>query len=74
METFFLWMLILGSIVAFAGGLLLLLKGDQMRAADARAGRIGPKYPTPEAQRRLARLLTGIGAAGLILGALILIF
>ena len=74
MATFFLWMLLIGSIVAFAGGLLLLLKGDQIRAADARAGRVGASYPTPEAQRRLARLLTGIGAAGLILGVLILIF
>ena len=74
METFFHWMLILGSLVAFAGGLVLLLKGDQLRAADERAGRIGPKYPTPEAQRRLAMLLTGIGAAGRVRGALILIF
>ena len=46
---------------------MLLIFGDQLRARDERAGRINDKYPTPQAQRRLAIILTAIGLACLLL-------
>ncbi|MEG3088060.1 hypothetical protein [Sphingomonas sp. PB4P5] len=67
MVTFLYGMMILGGAVAFIGGLVLLVFGEQLRARDERAGRITDKYPTPQAQRRLAIILTVIGLACLLL-------
>jgi len=65
------WMLLIGGLVALAGGALLLVFGDRMRARDAAAGRIGPKYPTPEAQRRQGLTFVAIGAVAVVLSFLI---
>ena len=67
MVMLLLGMMILGGAVSFVGGLVLLIFGDQLRARDERAGRINDKYPTPQAQRRLAIILTAIGLACLLL-------
>ena len=67
MVTLLYGMMIIGSAVAFVGGLVLLFFGEQLRARDERAGRITAQYPTPQAQRRLAIILTVIGLGGLLL-------
>ncbi|WP_260599587.1 hypothetical protein [Sphingomonas endolithica] len=67
MVTLLYGMMILGGAIAFIGGGVLLVFGKQMRARDEAAGRITAKYPTPQAQRRLAIVITAIGLACLLL-------
>ncbi len=72
MESIFYWMMIVGGVVALAGGLATVFFGDRMRAFDERAGRAPPpSQATPEQQRRLGILIAGIGAACLIFAFLI---
>ncbi|WP_380785210.1 hypothetical protein [Sphingomonas sp. R86521] len=56
----------IGGLIALFGGAGLLVFGDQLRARDQRAGRIGPAYPTREKQRRQAYMFVGIGAVGVL--------
>ncbi|MFV0625133.1 hypothetical protein ACBY01_14135 [Sphingomonas sp. ac-8] len=65
MVTLFYWMLLLGSLVAVGGGLLLLVKGDALRAADLKAGRTN--VPDPQAMRKTAKMILAIGVVGLLL-------
>ena len=69
MAALLYWVMAIGGLVALAGGIVLLVFGDQLRARDEAAGRVNANTPSPQQQRRLAWIFVVIG-----LGAVLLAF